>query len=332
MKELDRYLKGKRSFSGSVLITQKNEVLYTQSFGYAHREQSIKNTLATGFAVGGLTKLFTAVAILQLVERGLLEIHQPLEFYFPGLYTDVVRIVHLLCHTSGIPNYPQDRKLVPWDQAITPSEIVARLPRKLHFSPGSRWAYSCTNYLLLGLLIQQLSGLSYHHYIQENIFKPAEMKNSGFMGESIPQAQGFVRGKPGPTLSPVTFAWGDLVTSVDDLARFQAALFSGKLLRAGTVNAMMTPDYNGRFVSFGYGWFIKHLFGRKCLAHSGSHPQGFSAHMEKYFPDDITIIVASNNHARHGLFSPADLGATFISRSLAQLLFGQSLWFWDRAF
>ena len=145
MKELDRYLKGKRSFSGSVLITRKNEAIYAQSFGYANREQSLKNTLATGYAVGGLTKPITAVAILQLVERGLLEIHQPLEFYFPGLYPEVVRIVHLLCHTSGIPTYLQDRKLMPWDQGVTPSEVAARLPGKLLFPPGSRWAYSCTN-------------------------------------------------------------------------------------------------------------------------------------------------------------------------------------------
>lgn len=192
--------------------------------------------------------------------------------------------------------------------------------------------HQLTCFLLLGLLIEQLSGLSYHNYIQENIFKPAEMENSGFLGESNRTAQGYVRGTPGPTLSPVTFAWGDLVTSVEDLARFQAALFSDRLLRAGTVNAMMAPDYNGRLLSFGYGWFVKHLFGRKCIAHSSSHPQGFSAHMEKYLPDDITIVVASNNLISHGLFSSADLGATFISRSLAQLIFDQPLWFWAKVF
>lgn len=327
--KLNEYFRKTKNFSGSVLLAKKDEIIFTKSYGYSNKEKGIKNTLQTRFMLGSITKSITALCIMQLSEKGMLSTQQKIENFIPNLYTHHgITIHHLLTHTSGIPNYIMLKKQIKWGERHTPHEILQIVKGyKLNFPAGDKWAYSNTNYLILGMIIEMVSGMSYHQYVKKYIFNPAKMNNSGFISEEQENiANNYVNGKKGYFIDPsMWFACGDMVSTVSDLYLLDRAIHDGKLLSKKTLEEMQQSHYDGRIVKYGYGLLIKNHFGCKSICHGGSIPNGYTTHFEKYIDDDIRIIVLSNDLVKHHFLSIKGAGGTFISREIASIIYDKKL-------
>src|ERR1700680_80387 len=168
-----------KTFMGTVLVARGGEILLGKGYGMANLEWDIPNAPSTKFRLGSVTKQFTAASILLLEERGKLKVEDPVKKYMPDAPAgwDKVTIRHLLTHTSGIPSFtgfPEYRKIEPFE--TTPEKEVALFRDKpLEFAPGEKWNYSNSGYVLLGYLIERISGQPYEKFVQENIFTPLGM-------------------------------------------------------------------------------------------------------------------------------------------------------------
>src|SRR6516164_4680247 len=197
-----------KQFMGSVLVARGNDILLSKGYGSADLEWDILDTPSTKFRLGSVTKQFTAASILLLEERGKLKVEDPVKKYMPDapVAWDKMTIFHVLAHTAGIPNFTsfpdyQSTEATP----TTPEKLVARfLDKPLEFEPGEKWNYSNSGYVLLGYLIEKISGESYEKFLQENIFTPLGMKDSGYDSNSAViarRATGYSPGPNGPTNS-----------------------------------------------------------------------------------------------------------------------------------
>lgn len=326
---LNEYFKKQIKFSGNVLLSKNNEIIFNESYGYSNKEKGIKNTVQTKFMIGSMTKAITALCIMQLSEKGMLSVQQNIEDYFPDFDKGHgITIHHLLTHTSGIPNYLMLKKQIKWGERHTPQEILQIVKGyKLKFPVGEKWSYSNTNYLILGLIIEMISGMSYHQYVKNHIFIPAKINNSGFIDEEQKNvANNYISGKRGFSMNPsMFFACGDMVTTVGDFYLLDRAIQDGKLLKSATVKEMQKPHYDGKYVKCGYGLFEKIHFDCKSICHGGSMPNGYTSHFEKYIDDDIFIVVLSNDLVNYQFLSMSGAGGTYISREIASLIYGKKL-------
>ncbi|WP_207713822.1 serine hydrolase domain-containing protein [Clostridium gasigenes] len=326
---LNEYFKKQKKFSGNVLLSKNNEIIFNESYGYSNKEKGIKNTPQTKFMIGSMTKAITALCIMQLSEKGMLSTQQNIEDYIPDFYKGHgITIHHLLNHTSGIPNYIMLKKEIKWGEHHTPQEILQIVKGyKLKFPIGEKWSYSNTNYLILGLIIEIVSGMNYHQYVKNYIFIPAKMNNSGFIDEEQKKvANNYIKGEKGFYMDPsMFFACGDIVSTVGDFYLLDRAIQDGKLLKTQIVKEMQKPHHNGKYVKYGYGLFVKNHFDCKSICHGGSIPNGYTSHFEKYIDDDITIVVLSNDLVKYTCLSMKDTGGTYISREIASLVYGKKL-------
>jgi CubicO group peptidase (beta-lactamase class C family) len=173
-----------KEFMGSVLVARDGDVLFSKSYGYANLEWDIPNSPSTKFRIGSITKQFTAASILLLEERGKLSTTDLLSKYLPDAPSSWSKITlfHLLTHTSGIPDIEKLPDYPTWEPFPSPvAKTVARFyDRPLEFAPGERYRYSSSAYIVLGYLIEKLSGESYEEFLQKNIFAPLGMKDSGY--------------------------------------------------------------------------------------------------------------------------------------------------------
>lgn len=326
---LNEYFKKQKKFSGNVLLSRNNEIIFNESYGYSNKEKRIKNTPQTKFMIGSMTKAITALCIMQLSEKGMLSTQQNIEDYIPDFYKGHgITIHHLLTHTSGIPNYMMLKKQIKWEERHTPQEILQIVKGyKLKFPAGKRWSYNNTNYLILGLIIEMVSGMNYHQYVKNHIFIPAKMNNSGFMDEEQKNvANNYINGEKGFYTDPsIWFANGDIVSTVGDFYLLDRAIQDGKLLKIQMVKEMQKPHHDGKYVKYGYGLLIKNHFDSKSICHGGSILNGYTSHFEKYIDDDITIVVLSNDLVKYQFLSIKGAGGTYISREIASLIYGKKL-------
>ncbi len=326
---LNEYFKKQTKFSGNVLLAKNNEIIFKESYGYSNKEKGIKNTLQTKFMIGSMTKAITALCIMQLSEKGLLSTRRHIDDYLPDFYQGQgITIHHLLTHTSGIPNYLMLKKQIKWGERHTPQEILQIVKGyKLKFPVGKKWSYSNTNYLILGLIIEMVSGMSYHQYVKSYLFIPANMNDSGFIDEEQKNlANHYINGKKGFYMNPsMFFACGDMVTTVGDFYLLDRAIQNGNLLKTQTVKEMQKPYYDGKYVKCGYGLFVKKHFDGKSICHGGAMPNGYTSHFEKYLDDDMTIVVLSNDLVNYQFLSLSGAGGTYISREIASLIYGKKL-------
>jgi len=326
---LNEYFKKQKKFSGNVLLSKNNEIIFNESYGYSNKEKGIKNTPQTKFMIGSMTKAITALCIMQLSEKGMLSTQQNIEDYLPDVYKGQgITIHHLLTHTSGTPNYFMLRKQIKWGEHHTPQEILQIVKGyKLKFPVGEKWSYNSTNYLILGLIIEMVSGMNFHQYVKNYIFIPTKMNNSGFIDEEQKNvANNYINGEKGFYMDPsMFFACGDIVTTVGDFYLLDRAIQDGKLLKTQIVKEMQKPHYDGKYVKCGYGLFVKKHFDCKSICHGGSMPNGYTSHFEKYIDDDITIVVLSNDLVKYQFLSMSGAGGTYISREMASLIYGKKL-------
>ncbi len=243
-------------FSGAVLVAKDGRVLFSRAYGLADRERRIPNTVRTRFRIGSMTKMFTAVAILQLVEAGKVKLTAPLGTYLPDYpnreVATEVTIDQLLTHTSGLGELPWPDFYAHRNELRTLADYVSRYAQRvrLEFQPGSRWVYSNYGFLLLGLVIEKVTGQSYYKYVEQQVYAPAGMTRSGSLPENqaVPDlAIGYTKPwLPYPWVPSTdqlpyrasSFAWS--YSTVGDLARFAQALLSHKLLNPETTRLLIT--------------------------------------------------------------------------------------------
>lgn len=317
-------------FSGNVLVARKGKVIFQGSYGYADEDSKIPNTIETRFCVGAIQQSMTALCIMKLFQEEKIRLTDTIDQFFSHLYPGrEITIHHLLTHTSGIRNHLSLREFRGGKCHVISEVIKKMAEHPLEFCPGERFMYSNTGYALLGTIIEKVTGRNLQDYIRATIFTPLKMQNSFFVGETVEnlaktEKAGF-QCEPG-----LLYASGALISTVKDLYRYDQALSGGKLASRELIEEMMKPHYNGRFIKYGYGWFIKGLFGQKCIAHSGFYPAGYSAHLERYVDDRTTIIVASNKLQRFSRVGRKRLNSTDLARELAARIYGQKVRFWQK--
>ncbi len=305
------YLRGLEKgneFSGAVAVAVGGRVILQSSVGYADWKTKTLIRPDTPFRIGSITKVFTATAVMLLVQDGKLRLDDEACSYVadcPRAWSDVT-VRNLLTHTSGIPDYLAPITLSQFNAPTPPRALLALVADKpLNFPPGSGYGYSNTNYVLLGLIIESLSGLSYDAYLQQRIFGPLGMRGSGYERDfsRVPNAatgygyKTLSRTEAIPT-DEAAFSDGGLHSTIDDLLKFDRALTDHRLLTAALEDQMFTPwggaaDFPND-AHIGLGWLIKRdQFGATVVYHGGQIP-GFNAAFERDLGSHVTAVVLSN--------------------------------------
>ncbi len=292
----------------SLAVLRDGKIVHAKGYGMANLELSTPVTGKTVFAIFSITKTFTATATMMLVEEGKISLEDPISKHLTDLPAAWNRITirQMLNQVSGLPDYRDYlSKLGDIRSDYTQAEVlklVTGLP--LVFPTGERWLYTETNFFLLGMLIEKVSGKSYEQFLRARIFAPLEMRDTRLdnSAEIIPnRADGYTwqngvyrnAARYSPTL---TFSTGGLVSTVLDLAKYDAALASEKLLKKPTLEQMWTNARlnNGEIVpGYGLGFGLTPFRGHRRIGHVGG-AEGFAAAISRFVDDKVTVIVLSN--------------------------------------
>jgi len=302
----------------SVAIVENGRIVYARAAGLENVAEKRAATIATRFRIGSITKMFTAIAVMQLVERGAMRLDDPIANYVADApHGKEITIRQLLMHSSGIPNYGDEAfnsGLV--STATTPAAIVASMSGKpLVFAPGSRYAYSNTGYVLLGLAIEHVVKMSLHAYERARIFEPAGMHDTtaGALPAGPGNAVGYMDtdGTPAPPYDPSwLFADGDIVSTPSDIARFDIALMSGKLISPASFAQMRAAPIatDEEAVKYGLGVTLFPLADLSFVGHHGGLP-GFEADNEMLPGQRFAVVVFGNAFS----FSTAGLNGPLLA-------------------
>lgn len=305
-----------KTFNGSVLVAENGAIIYKKGFGFANMEWDIPNAPNTKHRLGSITKQFTGLLVLQLAEAGKIDLQAPITTYlpdYPSAHGDIITIHHLLTHTSGIPNYTAFPGFMEKDSRdpYTPTDFVKTFSdMELDFTPGERFSYSNSGYFLLGLIIEKMSGKSYEQMLQENIFTPLNMKDSGFDHHDTilkNRATGYEK-EGGEFVNSkyldmsIPYAAGSLYSTVEDLYLWDQALYSNTLLSKASMDLFFGEHIKAMNDSYGYGWVI----GSESLGNTeesiatishGGGINGFNTLITRA-PSDKSLIVLLNNTGR----------------------------------
>ena len=308
----------------SVLISKNGHIVYMRQFGLADVENNIPITGSTKFSIGSVTKQFTAGAILMLQEQGKINVNKSVGSYLPEFvvpnYTGVT-IAHLLTHTSGVPS-DNHAKVISKNlrNHLLPHDIVDAIKNEpLLFVPGEKYDYSNNAYVLLGLVIEKVSGLSYSEFLDRNIFKPLSMTNTqvGYYQDVIMNRANGYTGNENDELVNATyhsssFSAGAIVSTAEDLNKWIGALFSEKIINKKSLDLML-QNYtlnNGNKLNIGFGWEINEIVGSKTFEHTGFEP-GFKTNSIYAPEEELYIVVLQNNEM--GSPTPSSIKAMAIS-------------------
>jgi len=289
------------------LVWSHGSVVFTKGYGFADLASKTPATPDTRFAVGSITKQFTAASILMLVEQGKLSLDDPLEKYVPGApNADKITLRMLLNQDSGLHNYPNTREHSwPLEGAIAPEKIIGILKTdRPDFAPGERWAYSNSNYAMLAQVVARASGISYTDFLANNIFTPLRMTSSGNgfraqAGTAMPyegSARSFMPAKPRISLD-LFYGAGSIVSTARDLAQWDAALMHNKLLGADRMRELWTNATlpNGEPVHYAMGFIEASIGSHREVWHNGYSPHAGGYCFNAIFPDDdLAVVVLSN--------------------------------------
>jgi CubicO group peptidase (beta-lactamase class C family) len=281
------------------------------------------------FEVGSVTKQFTAAAILMLQEQGKLSVKDDFTKYLPDFPThgQKITIEHLLTHTSGIPSYTG---MPDWFTKIRQDMTVDQLlgtfrGQPLEFNPGEQWKYNNSGYALLGAIIEKVSGKSYERFIEDEIFKPLGMTSSyyGSWSDIIPKrAAGYDKADEGYRNTQfvsmtLPYAAGAILSTVDDLWKWDQALSSGKLLKKESMEPMFKafPLNSGLTTHYGYGWGVFEIEGRRAVSHGGDI-NGFHAELFRMPEEGLFVAILSNN-------TGAEMRGDAIAQRIASKMLGK---------
>ena len=303
-------------FSGSVLVARDGEILLDQGYGLANREWLIPNDGDTRFRLGSITKQFTAVAIMILNERGLVDLDAPVKTWLPDAPAawDQVTVRRLLAHTAGVPNFTsfddfQATKTLP----VTVDGLIARFrDHPLDFQPGEGRKYSNSGYVLLTAVIEKASGQSYADFLAEAVFQPLGMSDSGYDDNAVilpRRASGYAPADGGVVNADywdmrIPQGAGGLYSTTRDLLKWEQGLFGGRLLRPASLTLLTTPVRD----QYAFGIFVARAGGNTTIAHSGGL-DGFNTYMAYDPARRMTVIVLGNLNGP----APDSLGASLLS-------------------
>ncbi len=300
----------------TVLVARKGEVIYKKAFGMANLELNVPMKFDNVFRIGSITKQFTAVAILQLMEQGKLGLQDEITKFIPDYPTHGYKITieHLLTHTSGIHSFTsmkdyEERMMLD----LKPEEIIDHFKNQpMNFAPGTEWNYSNSGYFLLGYIIEKVSGKTYGEYIEENIFKPAGMINSVYGSDTK-----LIRNRVGTysknenvyenamAISMTQpFAAGSLLSTVEDMFKWNRAVHSYQLVKKESLDKAFAPYKlaDGTLTEYGYGWALSNVQESPTIEHGGGI--NGSVTMSIYLPkEDVYVVVFSNCDC----FSPKEI-------------------------
>jgi CubicO group peptidase (beta-lactamase class C family) len=310
-----------RLFSGAVLVAQNGKILLSKGYGMANIELDVPNTAQTRFRLGSITKQFTAASILLLQEQGKLSVSDSICKYIadcPAAWQPVT-VHHLLNHSGGVPNFtsfPDYQKTMMIPSPI--ESLIARFKdRPLAFAPGEKMSYSNSGYILLGAVIEKVSGQSYADFLRARILDPLKMNATGYdrsdtiiKGRAAGYSDKGAHWVNAPHIDmSIPHAAGAMYSTVEDLYLWDQALYTDKLLSAKLKESMFTPGLN----NYGYGFGITTPNNRKLISHGGGI-NGFATYIARYPDDRVTVIVLSNlEQAKSGMFA----------RDLAAIVFGE---------
>ena len=322
---LEAYLKSFAelgNFTGVVLVAHKGRILFRHAYGMANYELRVANSPSTRFHIASVSKPFTAIAILQFEEQGRLSISDPVARFLPDFPNgDKIKLEHLLTHSSGIPNV---NDLPDYDAFARNPHTVEQLVAKfaglpLDFEPGSDYHYSNSNYNLLALILEKVGGENYGEYVRKHILDPACMEHSGHDGNALRLIPLAASGYEPAGISSYEKApyldWtnktgnGSLYSTVNDLYLFDRALNTDALLKGATRQKYFVEGRGNRF-----GWFQRKRSGHRVMSSNGRSP-GFTALLDRYVDEDVTVIVLSNSY---GTVSQDPIGS-----ALAAIVFGE---------
>ena len=321
MDEVVRASVEAEEFSGSVLVARDGEILLDRGYGLANREWSIPNDGDTKFRLASVSKQFTAVAIMILNERGLVDLDAPVKTYLadaPATW-DGVTIRHLLTHTSGVPSFTDfDDYETSKTRPATIDSLIARFrDHPLDFQPGEGWTYSNSGYVLLTAVVEKASGKSYADFVAEALFQPLGMSDSGYDSHAAilphrasgyaPTARGFVNADYVDMSIPQ--GAGALYSTTHDLLKWEQGLFGGRLLRPESLTLLTTPVRN----QYAFGLTVKEKDGDTTVAHSGGI-EGFNTYMA-YDPARRTTVIVLGNLNGPG---PDQVGGSLLALARGQ--------------
>ena len=285
----------------AVLVIHDGRKVFTGTYGQARLEDHTPVESATNFRLASVTKQFTAMSILMLVERGKLGLDDTLYDLFPGFpdFARDITVTNLLQHTSGLLDYED---FVPADSPtqVHDSDVLElmRATGQTYFAPGTEYRYSNSAYAVLAMLVEKLSGQSFPVFLEENIFAPVGMTNTVAFVDGVNEvphrAYGYTVGPDGVTntdQSPWSAVLGDggIYSSLDDLYKWDQVLYTDKLVSFEMLERAWTPNLE----NYGFGWRIDSYRGRKRYHHSGS-TSGFRNFIERFPDEKLTIIVLTN--------------------------------------
>ena len=302
-------------FSGTVLVAKDGKVVYQRAAGEAERSFHAKNTMDTRFNLGSMNKMFTAIAIAQLVEQGRIGWNDPISKWLgpdwlAKEHADRIQVHHLLDHSSGLGSYFNDaflrssralyRNVDDW-KPLVKDETPA-------FEPGSRFAYSNTGFLLLGAIVEKASGEDYYDYVRRHVYAPAAMTRTDCYALDRPVenlAVGYTPAPPSPDSDGV--AWrnnlyehvvkggpaGGGFSTAPDLLAFAKALLAGKLVKKETMAELWSPHPGDHVTDYGFGFDLTAPAGQRIVGHSGGFP-GINSQLDVY-PDTGWVVVVMSN-------------------------------------
>ncbi len=294
----------------AVVVVHNGAVVHQKGYGLANVETKAPITPATTFDLASVSKQFTAMAIMMLVERGKLGYDYPLTKFFPEFpaYASKITVRHLLNHTSGLPDYMSIFRKRPPGVSAEPSSreavtMLAQIPEP-RFSPGEKWEYSNSGYVVLGQIAEKAAGVPLPAFMKANIFDPLGMTTTMLADENNPKVANRAvsyapdgAGFKNIDYTPLNRIYGDgnVNTSVEDLVKWDQALYSDRLVKQTTLAQAFTAARlnSGALTDYGFGWTIGNVNGLRVLSHGGSWV-GFRTSITRVPSERFTVIVLSN--------------------------------------
>jgi len=293
----------------AVLVTRKGQVVYQKAVGMADMELDVPLKTDHVFRIGSVTKQFTAAAILKLAEQGKLDLQDEITKFIPDYPTQGKKITveHLLNHTSGIKSYTSMEEWTPMvhRKDFTPTELVDFFKNQpMDFDPGTQYRYNNSGYILLGVIIEKVSGKSYGAFIDEEFFKPLGMRHS-YYGHVKPliknRANGYTEGEPSGFANAdylsmtQPYAAGSIMSTVEDLVTWTQAVHGGKVLKPESLKKAFTPNIlpDGTNTYYGYGWQTGNLMGSQTIEHGGGI-HGFLSMLLYVKQEDVCVAILTN--------------------------------------
>jgi CubicO group peptidase (beta-lactamase class C family) len=307
------------AFSGTVLIEQNSEPIFKQAYGFAHYGFQIPNQINTKYNIGSCTKMFTALAIGQLAQEGKIKLSDPVSAYladYPREIADKVTLHHLLTHTSGMAESILNEKTFHCnkDKVRTTADWLALvLDTSLLFEPSTSWSYSNAGFVVLGAVIEEVTGKSYFDYVRESIWLPSGMNHTNLtpLDEDVPnRASGYMAREedepidlPRKNNIPYSLirgnAHGGAWSTVEDMLRFANALNNNTLLDKVHTDILWAPKVvtgwteGDEAVRNAYGFFVTEIDGHRIIGHGGI-TAGFNARFQMYSDLDVIVVILAN--------------------------------------